>query len=348
MSEQQSIDAPRSSEPDETSGRWYDTFFHRRVLRAGWGLVFFLGLLCLLIAGQTVVLRNFPSPNDTPHLVLVPHDAIGNIVLLLAVAITTAVLTLLEQRHYGDYGFGGTARVRLLLGGLLSGALILTALVFTLHGLGFEVFRGETLFGKAVQWRQAAIWAGFYLLVALTEELLLRGYLLYSLTRGIASVLRHYFAARLGIAPAFWIAGVTLSLVYGWLHGLNSGETSIGVLSTAALGLLFVFSLWRTGSLWWALGFHLAWDWMQSFVFGTADSGLRIRDHLFYTEPFGNPLLSGGTAGPEGSVYVFGALAAMLGLLFLLNRHGVYPELWVEAELDSPPEFTDTLPDPDR
>ena len=57
---------------------------------------------------------------------------------------------------------------------------------------------------------------------------------------------------------------------------------------------------------------------------------------------------SGGTAGPEGSVFVFAALAAVFGLVFLLRPHTVYPELWSEAELDARDGDAQTLPDPDR
>ena len=348
MSEQGPAAAPRSKEAAEDSGRWHDVFFYRRVLRAGWGLVLFLLLTAVLIAGQSLLLRSVPRLRDVPHTTLVPHDALGNVVALFAVAVATAAVTVLEQRRYGDFGFGGTARLRLLLAGVAGGMSILTALMLVLHGAGVAVFRGETLFGAALQWRSGSIWAGFYLLVALTEELFLRGYLQFALTRAIASLLRTYFGARSGVGAAFWIAATLLSLVYGLLHGLNNGETALGMLNTVGLGLVFTASLWRTGSLWWALGFHFAWDWMQSFIFGTADTGLRIRDHMFLTEPMGAAWKSGGTAGPEGSVFVAGALLAMLGLVLLLRRRAVYPELWAEAELDAPAHDALTLPDPDR
>ncbi len=348
MSEQQTVETPRQREAAETSGTWHDVFFYRRILRAGWGLGVFLLLTIVLVAVQTLALRSVPRLRDAPHTVLVPHDALGNLVALFAVAVATAVVTLLEQRRYGDFGFGGTGKIRLLVGGLASGAAVLAALVLLLHGLGLAVFRGETLFGAAAQWRLGLIWAAFFVLVALVEELLLRGYLLFGLTRAIASLLRTYFGARSGVGAAFWIAGTLLSLVYGLLHGLNYGETALGVLSTVFLGLVLVWSLWRTGSLWWAFGFHVAWDWMQSYIFGTADTGVRTRDHVFYTEPLGPSWKSGGTAGPEGSIFMFGALAAMLGLTLLLKRRQVYPDLWVEAEMDAPEDDPLTLPDPGR
>ena len=330
------------------SGKWHDLFFHRRVLRAGWGLLLFVLLTLLLVAGQTLALRTVPRLRDVPHTILVPHDALGNMVALFAVAVATAVVTMLEQRRYGDYGFGGKTRVPLLLAGVACGAAVLTGLMLVLRAMGLVSLRINAASTMSDHWRQGAIWAGFYILVGFVEELLLRGYLQFDLTRAVASLLRTYFGARSGVSTAFWASATLLSIVYALLHGLNVGETLLGVVSTFFLGLLLVFSLWRTGSLWWALGFHVAWDWMQSFVFGTADTGLRARDHIWLTEPLGPAWKSGGTAGPEGSIFVFGALLAMLGLVLLLPKRTVYPDLWVEAELDAPELRPETVPDPDR
>ncbi len=346
MSEQ--APAPRSAEAAELSGKWHDLFFHRRVLRAGWGLLLFVLLTVLLVAGQTLALRTVPRLRDVPHTILVPHDSLGNMVALFAVTVATAVVTMLEQRRYGDYGFGGVARMPLLLAGIGSGAAILASFMVALRAMGLVAFHADRISSTANYWRLGIIWAGFYLLVGFVEELLLRGYLQFDLTRAMASLLRTYFGARSGVAAAFWAAAILLSLFYGLLHGLNVGETLLGIVSTFFLGLLLIFSLWRTGSLWWALGFHVAWDWMQSFVFGTADTGLRARDHIWLAEPLGPVWKSGGSAGPEGSIFIFLALLAALGLVLLLPRHTAYPDLWAEAELDAPEPDPDTMPDPDR
>lgn len=80
------------------------------------------------------------------------------------------------------------------------------------------------------------------------------------------------------------------------------------------------FSLWRTESLWWAIGCHAAWDWAESFLFGTADSGLLTNHHLLASHPVGKPLLSGGLTGPEGSVwYGVELIVTMLVIAFFLK-----------------------------
>jgi uncharacterized protein len=84
--------------------------------------------------------------------------------------------------------------------------------------------------------------------------------------------------------------------------------------------MVFCLSLWRSGSLWWAIGFHASWDWGQSFLYGVADSGLMVQHHLFATHPEGKPILSGGSTGPEGSIYVLAVLALVVLIIFFTLR----------------------------
>src|ERR1700723_2602061 len=109
--------------------------------------------------------------------------------------------------------------------------------------------------------------------------------------------------------------------LFGLGHGRNPGESPIGLLSAGLASMVFCFSLWRTGSLWWAIGFHTSWDWGQSFLYGVADSGLTVQHHLLATHPAGKPILSGGTTGPEGSIFIVAILALVTAIiLFTLPR----------------------------
>ena len=91
----------------------------------------------------------------------------------------------------------------------------------------------------------------------------------------------------------------------------------MGLLSAGLIGLVFCLSLWRTGSLWWAIGFHAAWDWAQSFLYGVADSGLMMQHHLLATHPLGKPILSGGATGPEGSIFILLIFALIVAVILL-------------------------------
>ena len=78
--------------------------------------------------------------------------------------------------------------------------------------------------------------------------------------------------------------------------------------------------IYFTRSLWWALGFHAAWDWGESFFWGTSDSGLLVQGHLFDEHPQGALLWSGGPTGPEGSLLVFLILLLCTALALLYWR----------------------------
>ena len=84
----------------------------------------------------------------------------------------------------------------------------------------------------------------------------------------------------------------------------------------AVIGVVFLVALWRTGSLWWGIGFHMAWDWAQSFLYGVPDSGALFQGRLFATHASGNPLLSGGATGPEGSLLFLPITVILIPVLF--------------------------------
>jgi hypothetical protein len=129
------------------------------------------------------------------------------------------------------------------------------------------------------------------------------------------------FKTRHHKALGFWTAALLLSFLFGLGHASNLGESPIGLLSASLASLVFCLSLWRTGSLWWAIGFHTTWDWAQSFLYGVADSGTMVQHHLFSSHPAGRPILSGGATGPEGSIFILAVLAFIsLIILFTLPR----------------------------
>jgi membrane protease YdiL (CAAX protease family) len=277
-------------------GHWI--FLGPHGMRAGWSIVAFAGLWFVLISVCQVLV--------TPHLHLIRNQPVGPFTGLLLegsqfvpVLIATAAMAMFERRPLLFYGYRGSARVVRLISGIIWGFVAISAVVLVLRQLGYLSIEGRTLSGMgAVQY--AGEWGGLFLLVGLTEESTFRGYVQFTITRGIG----------------FWWGALLFAVLFGFVHGSNGGESPVGLIGAGAVGLIFCLSLWYTGSLWWAVGFHAAWDWGQSYFYGTADSGMVAQGHLFSEHATGRELWSGGATGPEGSVIVFPLLAVVAVLMW--------------------------------
>jgi uncharacterized protein len=83
---------------------------------------------------------------------------------------------------------------------------------------------------------------------------------------------------------------------------------------------VFCLLLRASGSLWLGIGVHATWNWAQAFLWGTPESGLLMQGHFFATHAVGDPRISGGSVGPEGSWLAAPLMAAgALGLIALMR-----------------------------
>jgi hypothetical protein len=239
----------------------------------------------------------------------------------------------IERRPVSVYGLGGTRKLPYLLIGTVAGLAAISLLIFILVKAGLLVIDRRLLFGSDAL-RYAVLWIPGFLAIGLFEEYFFRGYLQYTLARGIAGLAPRLSRRINPQAFSFWIAALLVSFGFGAVHGSNPGESPIGLFCAAFASLVFCFSLWRTGSLWWAVGLHAAWDYGQSFLYGVGDSGAFFSPRMFETHPVGQPLLSGGATGPEGSIFSLLVLAALAAVITLTQRPG--PNSYA-ARMPSPP-----------
>jgi uncharacterized protein len=293
-------------------------------LRAGWSLLIFIALFVALMYSANVVSHKLhppaPKPANASADVSLLHGLINESVPLLFVLLVTWIMAKIERRPVSVYGFGDNRKLAHFLAGLAWGIVCLSLLVATLLKTGLLVIDSRLLFGGEI-FGYGALWLIGFVLVGLLEEYLTRGYIQYTLTRGLAGLYQRVFKTRNSVALGFWTSAVIFSILFGLSHSNNPGESPIGLLSAGMGGMVFCFSLWRTGSLWWAIGFHTSWDWAQNFLYGVADSGVMIQHRLLLTHPVGKPILSGGTTGPEGSVFIVAILPVIfLIILFTLPR----------------------------
>jgi membrane protease YdiL (CAAX protease family) len=320
-------------------------FTGRFGLRAGWSALIFVPLfivfaillivLALGIAGklpQTIHdATSHAAKVTTPHAIpdIRALDAfMADILQFGGLVLAGLIVARIERRHPSVYGIG---RARLLdfLPGAFWGLATLSLLVLVLHAAHLLVFDTRALYGTPA-FLSGIKWLAAFLAVGLFEEYLSRGFLQYTLTRGVYGL-----AERISLpharAIAFTIAAFFMSLFFSAGHLHNARENPIGIVMTFLAAIVFSYALWRTGSLWWAIGFHMAWDWAQSFLYGVPDSGQISAGRLFHTHPTGNPVFSGGIDGPEGSVYVVPVMLLCLLIIRFTTKPGTQPPLAPDA-----------------
>ena len=258
----------------------------RSFLDAAWRLAAFIGIVAALTA---LIQRAVPGQDDA--IVFLIREALGFVALLVAAWIMGKI----EGRTMADYGLPWRSMFRARFWqGILVGFAAGTTLVGAMWACGVFSFGSLALHGLDVaKWGGA--WALAFVLVGLYEEFAVRGYPLATLARGIG----------------FWPAALCSAVFFGWWHHSNTGEDWIGLFNAAFFGLFQCFLLRRTGSLWFPIGLHAAFDWSETYFYGVADSGQKLPGHLFESTTQGAPWLSGGTVGPEGSVLATALVAAL-------------------------------------
>jgi membrane protease YdiL (CAAX protease family) len=229
--------------------------------------------------------------------------------LLIAAVIPALIMARVENRPFGAYGLPPRmAFGKLFWLGAVWGLVALTILMLVLRGIGAFYFGGLALHGVRVL-KFAAFWGLFFLLVGVFEEFLMRGYTMFTLMQ----------------AFGFWPAAIVLSVLFGATHLANPGEAWIGIAAAGLIGFFFCLTLRRTGNLWFAVGFHASWDWGETYLYSVPNSGTVATGHLLRSSFHGSSWLSGGSVGPEGSVFVFLIIAGLWVVFDRLHPEVKYP-----------------------
>ena len=274
-------------------------------VRAGWRAALYVALFVVIFTAlQFLLALAFPR-SSLLESILTPQVLLFQELLLVAGAFGSAqIMALLEGRSIGAYGvpWRGAFGARFWQG-TLWGILQLSAIMLPIDFWGGYTFGGLALHGRDIVW-DALLWGLTFLAVGFAEEFLFRGYLQFTLTEGIG----------------FWPAAALLSVSFGAVHLRNPGEGPVGALSVVAIGIFLCFTLWRTGDLWWAIGWHAAFDFGETYLYSVPNSGIVTRGHLLAASLHGPRWISGGAVGPEGSLAAFAVLAVAFAAFDRLYR----------------------------
>jgi len=276
-------------------------------LRHGWRFLIFAAVILLVVqfleqpaiaflAAKCHVDR---SALSTPSIIV--SDGFDLIVIL----IVTGMAARLERRRIDSYGlpineaFGGR-----FWNGAIAG---LAAIAFV--GVGMLITGGMRVHGVALHGAEIitapVFWLLAMLLVGLMEEYLFRGYALQSLWR----------------AAGFWPAALITTAVFAGDHLEKPHENAIDIGMIFALALLLCISVRVTGSLWWAVGWHAAFDFGQLFIIGTANGGRVPVGRLMDVTFPGPAWITGGELGTEASYLMIPVvLGTFIYIVLFLRR----------------------------
>lgn len=235
-----------------------------------------------------LLLRLTPTDGATLYRGTVGH-------LVAALLLTVALLVTargLERKRPSDVGLGPRHLGRDLGLGFLVGGGLICAVVGLLALAGwFRLADGPPESAGEVL-REALVSLSAFAWVAYAEELLFRGILFRLLEEWLGSA----------------VALLLSSAAFGLVHAGNPDATwTSSLFISLEAGLLLGGAYMLTRSLWFAVGIHWAWNWVQGSLFGIDVSGAQM-DGILEGELVGPPLWTGGAFGAEG-----GWVAVLLG-----------------------------------
>ena len=275
-------------------------------LRHGWRFLIFV--LAIFLVGQFLEQAVIAFLEVELHVdrsaLSAPSIIIGDGFDLIAVLIVTGVFALCERRRIDSYGLRiNEAFCGLFWNGVVAG---LAAIAFVAAGM--LVTGGMHIHGIALQGTDLIssplLWLVAMLLVGVTEEYFFRGYALQSLWRG----------------TGFWPAALITTALFAGLHLVKPHENAIDIGMIFVLGLIICMSVRITGSLWWAVGWHAAFDFGQIFIIGTPNGGRVPQGRLFDVTLRGPTWITGGELGTEASFFMIPAVVGTFIYIIVFLR----------------------------
>ena len=121
----------------------------------------------------------------------------------------------------------------------------------------------------------------------------------------------------------FWPGATVVALAFTADHYFTKpGENIWDVITLVSLSLMMSYSVLRTGTLWFAVGFHIAFDYMQLFVIGTPNGSQFPAGRLLDVTFDGPWWLTGGVLGTEASFLMYPAIALLWLYVWWRYRDG--------------------------
>jgi uncharacterized protein len=242
---------------------------------------------------------------NEPTLDLNPYNSMQQFIIYFA---GSFVLPMLAMALYWKYAmkkplnqllFGLNFNLKQTLWGILFG-LVSIVIGFVVLG-SMDLITIEKI---VVSWPDLIWLLLFFLLVAIIEETLVRGLLFGSLEIGFSKI----------------TSLLVTAFVFAFLHIFNDHIHYVSLLNIFLAGIFLGYSRLYTPLLYFPIGLHLAWNYIQGPVLGFAVSGNKTYQMVLQSQ-VDAPILTGGQFGFEGSIIAsIVMLVAIVGVHFYFSK----------------------------
>lgn len=240
------------------------------------------------------------------------HDYTSNLssTIMIISLFCTAIITFLtiihcrfiEKRSLTSMGFIKKNAVKQYCLGYLIGIIIFSIAFFIAVITGAIEING---FNNNIVWLTFILFFFGFLIQGMSEEVLLRGYFMVSLSNR---------------APM--IAAILInSVVFAMLHLANNGISILAFINLILFGIFASLYVLKTGNLWGACAIHSAWNFFQGNIFGILVSGSDSSTSILsVTNNTSLNFINGGTFGMEGGIAV--SIVLVIGIILLYFYKG--------------------------
>ncbi|UJH66959.1 CPBP family intramembrane glutamic endopeptidase [Allomuricauda sp. SCSIO 65647] len=231
------------------------------------------------------------APSLLQSIVLAFLGAIGTFLVLFI------FMKYVDRRPFIDVGFRNQNIYSSIFVGLLLGFFALASGL--LISIEFEQLQITQIDFSSSKILQSIV---LFLIIAITEETLFRGYVLRNLTWS--------FGPYIGL--------IVSAILFALMHGFNPNINLIGLLNLFLAGLLLGLSYLFNKNLWLPISLHFSWNFFQS-LFGYNVSGQNSYSLIEFKVIEAN-LVNGGDFGFEGSIFATVIQILLIALIYFYYR----------------------------
>lgn len=215
---------------------------------------------------------------------------------------------LIDRKSIFSLGFSIKDKAKDILAGFLVASGLVGGGTLILFAFGYVNF-------TKVQFNFQSTIISFliFIIVALNEEIFVRGYILNNLMTSM----NRYFALILS------------SIIFTLMHSLNFNISIIALLNIFLAGILLGISYIYTKNLWFPISLHLFLNFIQGPILGYKVSG-QITESVITINQVGNDFIHGGEFGFEGSIVcTILIVLAIIGFIYYFRKNNTTQKISV-------------------